>query len=59
MHDTYNRSYLKNTLDVISDNLDDLEKWSVWNGDKKIDEIRQLAGLFKLIRKQMKGEYYE
>lgn len=54
MKDLYNQSYLTNTLDVLSDNFDDLEKWSVWNQDKKLDEIKQVQELFELLKEQFK-----
>lgn len=54
MKDLYNRTYLLNTLDIISDNFDDLEKWSVWNHDEKLDEIKQIQEVFELVKEQLK-----
>ena len=53
MNDLYTKDYLENTLVILESELDDLETWSVYNGDHKLDEISQLKSLFKTISAQL------
>lgn len=44
----YDKDYAKATLGAAKDNLDDLEKWSVYNDDKANEEIKNLLNAFEL-----------
>lgn len=50
----YNKAYLKDTLEVLLDTLDDLQKWSVWNQDEYGDEFNYLEQTAKKIIDQVK-----
>lgn len=54
MKTLYNEKYLKDTLKTISDELDELEKWSVWNGDHKLDEIKQVQDVYETLKRQLR-----
>lgn len=49
----YSKEYGKLTLSVLKDNVDDLSKWSVNNGDKFIEEIAIIENLIT----EMEGDF--
>ena len=43
----YDKYYLQNTLDLMKDLIDDLDKWSVYNNDLYNEEVAKLKSAFK------------
>ena len=42
----YDQTYLKTTLNCLKNEIEDLEKWSVYNRDKGLDMIAELKAKF-------------
>ena len=49
----YDRKYLGLCLEVIKDDLDEIIKWSVRNGDKCLDEIIDIENKLKELKKKL------
>jgi hypothetical protein len=55
----YNTKYLKTTLLILEDNLGDLDKWSVYNGDKFNEEVSRLRKIVETMKAEIKWEEQE
>lgn len=53
-HETYNDKFLFDTLFVLKTQIDDLEMWSVYNADKKLEDIKTLKTLYE----DLKDEFF-
>ena len=49
----YDRKYLGLCLEVIKDDLDEIIKWSVRNGDKCLDEMTEIENKLKELKKKI------
>ena len=49
----YDRKYLGLCLEVIEDDLEELIKWSVYNGDKCLDEMTEIENKLKELKKKL------
>ena len=49
----YDRKYMKLCLEVIEDDLEELIKWSVRNGDKCLDEMTEIENKLKELKKKL------
>ena len=49
--DIYDKFYLKNSLEILEYEVDDLEKWSVKNDDEGNEEIYLLRQALDLVKK--------
>lgn len=54
MKNIYTKEFLKNTLDMIGDNLSDLEMWSTYNDDEFNEEIADLEKALRKIKEKRK-----
>jgi len=53
MNDLYTVKFLYDTLFLLSTQLEDLEKWSVYNNDTCNEEISALRSQFEAVKKKL------
>jgi hypothetical protein len=53
MNDLYTIKYLYDILFLLSAELEDLSKWSVYNNDTCLDEIHELSEKFEEVKKKL------
>lgn len=55
----YDKKFLKTTLLILEDNLEDLEKWSVYNKDKFNHEVSELKTMILTLKAEVDWEEQE
>lgn len=53
MNDLYTVKFLYDTLFLLSTEIEDLSKWSVYNQDICLDEIHELQEKFEEVKKKL------
>ena len=51
--DSYNKSYLEDTIYLIGCNIKDLEEWSAYNEDKYLDEIIEIKNMAEKLKEKI------
>ena len=54
MNIQYDKTFLKYTLDILGEQLEDLETWSVYNEDKNLDKIIEFKNAFNVLKRIVK-----
>ena len=52
----YDNEFLANTLWGLNSDIADLERWSVYNGDKRLDDIAKLKDHIKIVEAKINRE---
>ena len=55
MNSIYTKDYLRNTLGIIFDNIDDLDSWNAYNNDEYNDEVATLRQIAELVKKKIEN----
>ncbi len=53
MNEEYTVKFLYDTLFLLSNQIEDLEKWSVYNNDTCLDQINTLKEQFEALKKRL------
>ena len=55
MKNLYTRDFLKITIQMIQDSVDDLDKWSVYNDDEHNEQINSLKIILKSLQEEIQN----
>ena len=55
MSELYDLKFAKDTVQIILDQIEDLEKWSVYNGDSLNQETHELRSKAEAIQTTLNG----
>jgi hypothetical protein len=56
MTNLYDNNYAKYTMEIITNEWSDLEKWSAYNEDKFLDEIAKTKIIIDVLFKKIKED---
>ena len=48
----YNKSYLKDAIELLGDQIEDISTWSVYNDDVISDDISEIKELYEILRRK-------